>query len=86
MWMLHFAQHDNTDRVIPNALFCHSERSEESSAIWMLRFAQHDREKKRRSAQHGRAVAFLHFCYQPERILFSISSAMVVIARAMACC
>jgi hypothetical protein len=28
--------------VIANTLFCHSERSEESSA-WMLRFAQHDK-------------------------------------------
>ena len=28
--------------VIPSALFCHSERSEESSA-WMLRFVQHDK-------------------------------------------
>ena len=47
MWMLHFAyaqrsvQHDKCG-VIPNALFCHSERSEESSA-WMLHFAQHDK-------------------------------------------
>ncbi len=32
MWMLRFAQHDQTDRVIPSA-------SEESSAMWMLHFA-----------------------------------------------
>ncbi len=37
--MLRPAQHDQTDRVIPNA-------SEESSA-WMLRFAQHDKSGKR---------------------------------------
>jgi hypothetical protein len=40
-WMLHFVQHDSRV-VIPNTLFCHSERSEESS-VWMLRFAQHDK-------------------------------------------
>jgi len=34
-WMLHFVQHDKTEDVIPNTLFCHSERSEESIA-WML--------------------------------------------------
>jgi len=26
VWMLRFAQHDKSDSVIPNALFCHSER------------------------------------------------------------
>jgi len=25
-WMLRFAQHDKTEDVIPNTLFCHSER------------------------------------------------------------
>jgi hypothetical protein len=45
--MLHFVQHDKTEDVIPSALFCHSERSEESIA-WMLRFAQHDK-----SGKHG---------------------------------
>ena len=35
VWMLHFAQHDKSDSVIPS-------ESEESSA-WMLRFAQHDK-------------------------------------------
>jgi hypothetical protein len=39
--MLRVVQHDSRV-VIPNTLFCHSERSEESSA-WMLRFAQHDK-------------------------------------------
>jgi hypothetical protein len=34
-WMLHFAQHDKTEDVIPSV-------SEESIA-WMLRFAQHDK-------------------------------------------
>jgi len=38
---LRSVQHDKRG-VIPNALFCHSERSEESRA-WMLRFAQHDK-------------------------------------------
>ena len=38
---LRSVQHDSRV-VIPNTLFCHSERSEESSA-WMLRFAQHDK-------------------------------------------
>jgi len=47
-WMLHFVQHDRPMSlrtlffVIANTLFCHSERSEESSA-WMLCFAQHDK-------------------------------------------
>ncbi len=31
VWMLRFAQHDR--------LKCHSERSEESSAMWMLHYA-----------------------------------------------
>jgi hypothetical protein len=47
-WMLRFVQHDRPMSfrtlffVIANTLFCHSERSEESSA-WMLCFAQHDK-------------------------------------------
>jgi hypothetical protein len=49
--MLHFAQHDSRV-VIPSALFCHSERSEESIA-WMLRFAQHDK-----SGKHGCFTSF----------------------------
>jgi hypothetical protein len=39
--MLRFAQHDKTD-VIPNTLFCHSER-QRGIHSWMLRFAQHDK-------------------------------------------
>jgi hypothetical protein len=40
-WMLHFVQHDKTEDVIPNTLFCHSERLR-GIHLWMLRFAQHD--------------------------------------------
>ena len=39
-WMLHFAQHDKSDSVIPS-------ESEESSAMRMLHFAQHDKSGKR---------------------------------------
>jgi len=37
-WMLHFVQHDKGG-VVPNTLFCHSERSEESSMDASLRSA-----------------------------------------------
>jgi hypothetical protein len=51
VWMLRFAQHDKRGVipsaffVIPSALFCHSERSEESSmdASLRLRSVQHDK-------------------------------------------
>ncbi len=33
--MLHFVQHDQTDRVIPSA--------SEESKVWMLHFVQHDK-------------------------------------------
>jgi len=51
MWMLHFAyaqrsvQHDKCG-VIPNALFCHSERERGIQCVdasLRLRFAQHDK-------------------------------------------
>ncbi len=44
MWMLRSAQHDKSEDVIPHTFFCHSERSEESSA-WMLHFVQHDKKE-----------------------------------------
>jgi hypothetical protein len=46
VWMLRFAQHDKCG-VIPNALFCHSERERgiqcDVDASLRLRFAQHDK-------------------------------------------
>ena len=36
-WMLHFVQHDKTEKVIP---------SEARNPVWMLRFAQHDKTEK----------------------------------------
>jgi len=61
MWMLHFAQHDKSDSVIPNAVrnpvwmlrFAQHDKSDSvipnavRNPVWMLRFAQHDKSGKR---------------------------------------
>ncbi len=46
--MLRYAQHDRSESIIANALFCHSERSEESivDASLRLRSVQHDKKGK----------------------------------------
>jgi hypothetical protein len=49
-WMLHFAQHDKTEDVIPSV-------SEESST-WMLRFAQHDKLVDASLRSHDRPMSF----------------------------
>ncbi len=67
---LAFVQHDRKGECAPFSMTgqCHSERSEESSAMWMLRFAQHGSA----SARHWGTIGSI-------RILFKVCIHLILI-------